>query len=169
MQSNNSFNESHSQAASGEQASELDMQEVQQVLDSADERTLQAEQRALKAEEAAQVPFKLHLLSLLHSAGVAQLDRLFLRMPGTCDVCSRRSPSHTAERAYLVVLCSLRRTCACRIAAVVGGSGRLMYFIFAQRAGPEQHSRDCCCLVAHVMFEAYEQHVLHCLRPLTVL
>lgn len=60
LQSNNSFNEDQSQAASGEQASELDMQEVQQVLDSADERTLQAEQRALKAEEAAQVRFSLH-------------------------------------------------------------------------------------------------------------
>ena len=55
LQSNNSFNEDQSQAASVEQASELDMQEVQHVLDSADERTSQAEQRALKAEEAAQV------------------------------------------------------------------------------------------------------------------
>ena len=55
LQSLNSFNEDHSQAASGEQASELDMQEVQHVLDSADERTSQAEQRALKAEEATQV------------------------------------------------------------------------------------------------------------------
>ena len=55
LQSNNSFNEDQSQAASIEQASELDMQEVQHVLDSADERTSQAEQRALKAEEAVQV------------------------------------------------------------------------------------------------------------------
>lgn len=60
LQSSSSFTENHSQAASGEQASELDMQEVQQVLDSADERTLQAEQRALKAEEAAQVHSSLH-------------------------------------------------------------------------------------------------------------
>lgn len=57
MQSNSSTNEDQSQAASVEQPSELDMQEVQQVLDSADERTLQAEQRALKAEEATQVRF----------------------------------------------------------------------------------------------------------------
>lgn len=55
LQSLSSFNEDQSQAASGEQASELDMQEVQHVLDSADERTSQAEQRALKAEEATQV------------------------------------------------------------------------------------------------------------------
>lgn len=48
------------------------MQEVQHVLDSADERTLQAEQRALKAEEATQVCC--HVL-VLHAL-VAHLNRL---------------------------------------------------------------------------------------------
>ena len=64
LQSNNSFNEDQSQAASMEQASELDMQEVQHVLDSADERTSQAEQRAFKAEEATQVS---HDVPALHA------------------------------------------------------------------------------------------------------
>ena len=71
LQSNNSFNEDQSQGASAEQSSELDMQEVQHVLDSADERTSQAEQRALKAEEAAQVSHHVPALHtvIAHSTG----------------------------------------------------------------------------------------------------
>ena len=55
MQSNNSFNEDQSQTASVENASEIESTEMQQLLDTAEERMTQAEQRALKAEESAQV------------------------------------------------------------------------------------------------------------------
>ena len=55
MHSNSSFNEERSQATSVEHASEIEIQEMQQLLDTAEERMSQAEQRAMKAEESAQV------------------------------------------------------------------------------------------------------------------
>lgn len=84
LQSNNS--EDQSQAASVEQPSELDMQEVQQVLDSADERTLQAEQRALKAEEAAQVCCHVHVQFM---APVALVGSAWLIVTGELIICSQ--------------------------------------------------------------------------------
>lgn len=55
MHSNSSFNEDQSQTASVEHPSDIESQEMQQLLDTAEERMSQAEQRALKAEESAQV------------------------------------------------------------------------------------------------------------------